>query len=277
MNSRQKQILALLHTSDQSIRSLASRFEVTEMTVRRDLKVLSDYEGVIVSRGQAMLYDKLQKSSEDAETEAAAVVRANIAEALYHRIFPAETLFLSGGRTTLAFARYLATHCVSPVTVVTNSLAIASTLFCGNSRNGAMGQCKVILLGGELRTDQMDLMGAVAEKNLREYYVEWLVTGCDAADSERGFFTSDLSVSNLERESVKIADHVAVVTQSTKFSMRALAKFADFSDIDLLVTDDNLPSSVAERIEQRGLEVIRANSEEEQDLRPEARDLRPGT
>ena len=268
MNSRQKQILALLRTSDQSIRSLASRFEVTEMTVRRDLKALSDHEGVIVSRGQVMLYDKLQKSSEDAEMEASAVVRANIAEALYHRIFPVETLFLSGGRTTLAFARYLAAHSVSPATVVTNSLAIASTLFCGNNRNDATGQSKVILLGGELRTDQMDLMGPVAEKNLREYHVEWLVTGCDAADSERGFFTSDLSVSNLERESVKIADHVAVVTASEKFTLGGFVKFADFSDIDLLVTDENLPSSVAEGLEQHGLEVIRAKGEEQQDQGP---------
>ena len=262
MNSRQKQILELLHTSDQSIKSLASRFGVTEMTVRRDLKALSDHEGVIVSCGQVMLYDKLQKSSEDAEMEAAAVVRANIAETLYHRIFPMETLFLSGGRTTLAFARYLASHCTSPVTVVTNSLAIASTLFCGNNRNDATGQCKVILLGGELRNDQMDLMGPVAEKNLREYHVEWLVTGCDAADSERGFFTSDLSVSNLERESVKIADHVAVLTASEKFALRAFVKFADFSDIDLLVTDNQLASSMVSQLKKHGLEVIRANCEE---------------
>ena len=263
MNSRQKQILALLRTRDQSIKSLASRFGVTEMTVRRDLKALSGHEGVIVSRGQVMLYDKLQKSSEDAETESSAVVRADIAEALYHRIIPAETLFLSGGRTTLAFARYLASHCSSPVTVVTNSLAVASTLFCGNNRNGAAGQCRVILLGGEMRDDQMDLMGPVAEKNLREYHVEWLVTGCDAADPERGFFTSDLSVSNLERESVKIAGHVAVITESGKFDLKAFVKFADFSDIDLLVTDGNLPPSVAERLEQHGLEVIRISVGEE--------------
>ena len=262
MNSRQKQILALLRTSDQSIRSLASRFEVTEMTVRRDLKALSDHEGVIVSRGQVMLYDKLQKSSEDGETEASAAVRANIAEALYRRVFPVETLFLSGGRTTLAFARYLASHCTSPVTVVTNSLAIASTLFCGNNRNDATGQCKVILLGGELRTDQMDLMGPVAEKNLREYHVEWLVTGCDAADPERGLFTSDLSVSNLERESVKIASHVAVVTASEKFALRAFVKFADFNDIDLLVTDSQLAPSIASQLKEHGLEIIRASCEE---------------
>ena len=63
MNARQRQILALLRTSDQSIKALASRFAVTEMTVRRDLKALSYHEGVIVSRGQAMLYDKLQKWS----------------------------------------------------------------------------------------------------------------------------------------------------------------------------------------------------------------------
>ena len=80
----------------------------------------------------------------------------------------------------------------------------------------------------------------------------------DFANPETGFYTSDLSVSNLERESVKIADHVAVVTQSAKFGMKALVKFADFSDIDLLVTDDGLPPAVAARLAQHGLEVVLA-------------------
>ena len=92
--------------------------------------------------------------------------------------------------------------------------------------------------------------------------VEWLVTGCDAADPERGFFTSDLSVSNLERESVTIADHVVVVTTSEKFALRAFVKFADFSDIDMLVTDSQLAPALANQLKKRGLEVIRASCEE---------------
>ena len=257
MNERQTLILEALRTSDQTIKSLAIRHQVAEMTVRRDLKALGEQADIVISNGVVRLYDRLHKSSEDVDS-GQALVRNAIAAALYHRIFPAETLFVSGGRTTLAFARYLCSHCTSPVTVVTNSLASASTLFSENRTKGSSRMFKVILLGGEFRTDMMDLMGPVAEKNLREYHVSWLVTGCDAANPESGFYSSDLSVSNLERESVKIADHTAVVTESLKFGSKALVKFADFSDIDLLVTDDRLDPAVAESLKQHGLEVIQA-------------------
>ncbi len=255
MNDRQRQILTLLRTSDQTVKALAAQFNVTEMTVRRDLKALSAREGVVVARGHVLLYDTLHKSSEDGESGAAGVRQA-IAATLYRHLFPTDTLFISGGRTTLAFARYLSAHCTAPVTVVTNSLAIASTLFRGNGLREGGGHCKVVLLGGEFRDDKMDLMGPVAEKNLREYHVSWLVTGCDAASEEGGFYTADLSISNLERESVKIADHVAVVTESTKFGLKALAKFADFSEIEVLATDRQIDEGLLCRLRARGLEVI---------------------
>ena len=66
----------------------------------------------------------------------------------------------------------------------------------------------------------------------------------------------DLHEANLERESVKIADHVAVVTESAKFGLKALAKFADFSEIEVLATDRQMDEGLLCRLRARGLEVI---------------------
>lgn len=259
MNARQKEILDLLQTSDQDLRSLSKHFSVAEMTIRRDLKLLEDAFGVVLSRGRVMLYDKFDKNVNVEETKQT-LKRNAIVEALYKRIFPTNAIFLSGGKTTLALANYIVQHCREPLTIVTNSLAIGSTIFRGTTAPNSPLQCKVILLGGEFRTGTMDLMGPVAEKNLLEYHVDWLISGCDAADVEKGLYTSDLSISNLEKNSLQIADNVAIVTDSSKFSKKALVKFADFSHVNILATDDELSPAQIETLSAQGVEVIIAKS-----------------
>lgn len=249
MNTRQHDILELLQSGSQDIKALAAHFQVVEMTIRRDLQELSSAFPILVVRGTAMLQDAWQ-ASPDVDSPDLAATKSALAKALYDRIFPLQTLFLSGGTTTLCFARLLAARCTSHMTVITNSLHIASTLF--------RSRCKVILLGGEFRTDAMDLIGPVAEKNLKEYHVDWLVTGCDAASLDAGFYTSDLSLSNLEQKSLQIADRVAVITDSSKFGKRALTRFATLDQIQLLVTDRNLPQDRQEQLRETSLELILA-------------------
>ena len=140
-------------------------------------------------------------------------------------------MMLSTGGTTLAFAKALAQRNLS-ITVLTNSIPIASALF--------QTQIKVILTGGELRTTSMDLVGPAAEKYLSDYHIDLLLTGCDGADAQQGFYTSDLNLASYEKLSVKISDKIFILTESTKFGRKALAKFAELNDIDGLVTDNGL-------------------------------------
>ena len=142
---------------------------------------------------------------------------------------------------------------VLPMTVVTNSLSVASTLF--------RSCCKVILLGGELRTNSLDLVGPISEKNIEEYHVDWLISGCDGAFSDYGFYTSDISLSNLEKKSIGIADHVAVIADSTKFGRKALTRFAALKDIDLLVTDNGLSDDDYKKLRKAAIEVIKVELE----------------
>ena len=247
MHQRQKKILDMLQSGRVEIRSAALELGVTEMTLRRDLKDLENRKLVLRVKGGAIPHPAQY------EPESSVTLQLDrkfaIANALFLRILPADSIFLSTGSTSLAFAKVIARRNVLPMTVITNSLPVASTLF--------RSCCKVILLGGELRTNSLDLVGPIAERNLEEYRVNWLISGCDGAFSDYGFYTSDVSLSNLEKKSLRIAEHAVIIADSSKFGRRALTRFASLKDIDLLVTDDELVPDDEVKLKKAGIEIIK--------------------
>ena len=247
MHQRQEKILDMLQNGKVEIRSAALELGVTEMTLRRDLKELEERKLVLRVKGGAIPHPARY------EPETAVTARLDrkfaIANALFLRILPADSIFLSTGSTTLAFAKVIARRNVLPMTVITKSLPVASTLF--------RSCCKVILLGGELRTNSLDLVGPIAERNLEEYHVNWLISGCDGAFSDYGFYTSDVSLSNLEKKSLRIAEHAVIIADSSKFGRRALTRFASLKDIDLLVTDDEFAPADEIKLAKAGIEIIK--------------------
>ena len=248
MHQRQKKILDMLQNGKVMIREAAAELGVTEMTLRRDLKELESRKLILCVKGGAILHPA--RYEPDTAPDEHLDRKFAIADELYRRILPEDSIFISTGTTSLAFAKVVARRNMHPMTVITNSLPVASTLFRSN--------CKVILLGGELRTNSLDLVGPIAERNLEEYHVKWLISGCDGALSDYGFYTSDVSLSNLEKKSLDIAEHAAVIADSSKFGRRALTRFASLSDIDLLVTDAGLPEEDFRKLHCSGIEIIRA-------------------
>lgn len=218
------------------------------MTIRRDLHELEKRKLVLSVKGGAMLHPAQYEPAGEGTADHLEQKIA-IANTLFLRIMPADSLFLSAGTTTLAFARVLAQRNVRGVTVITNSLPVASTLF--------QSRCKVILLGGELRNDSMDLIGPAAEKNLEEYHVDYLVSGCDAAIADQGFYTSDMSLANLEQKSLRIADHAVIICDSSKFGKRALTRFARSDEIQLLVTDEGISADDHSVLRRSGMEILK--------------------
>ncbi|MBE6362061.1 MAG: DeoR/GlpR transcriptional regulator [Lentisphaerae bacterium] len=249
MYQRQRKILDILQKGRLSIRETARELGVTEMTLRRDLKSLEERKLILMVKGGAVLHPARYEPENDDPSDSSMDCKFAIGNALYERIMPANSIFISAGTTSLAFAKVIARRNHLPMTVITNSLPVASTLF--------RSCCKVILLGGELRTHSLDLTGPIAEKNLEEYQVDWLISGCDAALSDYGFYTSDVSVSNLEKRSLQIASKAAIITTSSKFGRRALTRFATLDDIDLLVTDEQLTADDEAVMIRSGVEIIK--------------------
>ena len=249
MNTRQQELKNKIDTLGHiDIVTEAEAFGVSEMTIRRDIAFLEKNGLAVQVKGGAIPKAKICESMIDSPAKNA--IAAGMMEIL-EQMPEVKTLMLSTGGTTLAFARLLAQKNL-PITVLTNSIPIASALF--------QTQTKVILTGGELRTTSMDLVGPAAEKYLSDYHVDLLLTGCDGADSQEGFYTSDLNLASYEKLSVKIADKTFILTESAKFKRKALAKFAELNEIDSLITDNNLKAIDREILARRKIKVITVRS-----------------
>jgi DeoR/GlpR family transcriptional regulator of sugar metabolism len=224
-------------------------FAVSSMTIRRDFKKLEEMNLALSVQGGIVL--RAGARDEPFSLERGSDAQRRIASEAIRRFGSAKTVMLSVGTTTLEIARQLVRQPPNiPLTVVTNSLPIASVLF--------RSEIQVVLTGGVFRAGSMDLVGPITEKNLSEFHLDLLVSGCDAADPESGFFTNDLNLAAAERKSVEASDRVIIVTESHKFSRRSFVRFASLDEVMMVVTDSDLSDSDRKALADRRVEVVLA-------------------
>lgn len=246
MNSRQKKLLEKLRKGiELSITEEAGNFGTSEMTIRRDFQFLQDEGLALRTHGGAVIRDTAD--NELTNISNASDAQKRIAKMTLKLIKPNATIMLSAGTTTLQVAREIAKSGMR-ISIVTNSLPIAAVLF--------KTDVKVLLTGGELRKNSMDLVGPVTEKNLGEFYIDTLISGCDGADPQEGFFTSDMNLAEMEKKSVQISEKVIIITESHKFLKRSFVKFALPEEVSIVVTDRSLPPKKLAAMKKHGIETI---------------------
>ncbi|MFH1024647.1 MAG: DeoR/GlpR family DNA-binding transcription regulator [Planctomycetota bacterium] len=218
-----------------SVDRLARRFDLSRMTVRRDLAALAragrlsrTHGGAVASRTGLVEF-----SFRDRENHRLGEKRA-IARAVAARIRPGMTVSLDTGTTTREVARALVG--IRGITVLTSSLAIAALLYANEG-------CEVVLPGGVVRRTSPDLTGSLAEETLRNFRVDLAVIGADAA-APGGIFTRDVGVSRICRAMVARAAEVVLVADSGKFATTAFVHSLDWKDVDRVVTDDGCSPAV---------------------------------
>ena len=247
MHTRHKKLLEeLQRTGYLSFKEASLLAGVTEMTIRRDVRLLSERHLVLAVKNGMISHP----AGYEPENSSLLLTpeKFALAEALYNAVMPVRTLFLGSGFTVLAFAKILARRTSPQVRVITNSLAAAAALF--RTRH------KVLLLGGELRQESMDLKGDMANSNIRSCRVDFLISGCDGCSAEFGFYTSDPELSRLERSSIAIADKVAIIAESSKFSRQGKVCFAAPNEVDLLVTDKKADPAAVDSLTRAGVRVL---------------------
>lgn len=243
---RKSYILDLLQNDKPvSVRELALEFNVSEMTIRRDLDELQRQGLAVRTHGGAVPTGKLRFLQTGLPTYGSSAIKSKIGEAAARLAQPGQTVVIDTGTTALEVARHLRQD--AGITVATTSLYVAQELF--NT------QVDVLILGGFLRREFPSVYGPLTEKLLEDIHIDILFIGCDGASSEGGFYSNDLHVSSLERSMIRIADRVVVVTESSKFGRRAFSRYASVDQVSAVVTDNGLSSTDRNNLAERGVEV----------------------
>lgn len=251
MSSRRSEIAALLATAGEaSIASLASRFGVSEMTIRRDLEALEAEGGIRRVRGGAI--SVVSRSYEPPIVEralASAAAKRAIGQAAASLLSDGEIAILDVGTTTLELARALSGH--RSMTVVTASLLVAGELA------NATG-IRTLVTGGVLRPGELSLIGHRAEESFADINCDTVFLGVAGIDADRGLTEYNLDDARVKRAALSAARRCVVLADQTKLGRVTFASVAPLSVVDVLVTDADPDHPVVVQAADTGVEIVHA-------------------
>lgn len=248
--SRRNDILDLINLNGQIyVDELSEKFGVSEVTIRNDLDQLEQKKLLIRARGGAMRIEgrvgtdyHLSEKDKINYNE-----KVKIGKAASKLVSPSEIILIDSGTTTAELAKNLDE--IENLTVITNALNIASLLL--NKPN-----ISLTIPGGFLRKNSQSLVGPMAERALKNFYVDKAFLGVDGVDTKTGLYTPNIEEAHLNELMIEIANEVLLVTDSSKFKRKSFAFICPMSKIDVVVTDDKILTEDHKRLEDNGVKVI---------------------
>ena len=245
LHNRQAEILELLRQQGfVAIDQLARSFNVSEQTVRRDIKHLEQRGLVARYHGGAGL--PVGPSGMDyasRETRYPAEKRI-IGQLIASQIPEGATVFLDIGTTVAAVAEALLKH--QNLTVVTNHITVASML----SRRSTF---QVILAGGLLRHNDHATTGEATREFLERFRVGYGIFGIGSIDPEGELLDYDYRDIGVSKAAMKISRRKFVALDHSKFGSDAAIRVGHASEIDAIFTDRRPPELYAKLLAREGV------------------------
>jgi DeoR family myo-inositol catabolism operon transcriptional repressor len=232
-HKRLNAIVDYLKTHNQAtIRELAERFEVSEITIRRDLTIL-DENGVInkVYGGAVYNFDKIHQkleipiSKRQAENISA---KQKIGELSATLVEDGDTIFVDTGSTVYRMIPHLQRF--NNLTIVTNSL---DGLLAGSTLSGI----RLLTVGGVFQPDTHSFAGSYSEYALDRYSFNKSFISAVSVSPERGVSNNNIYDTAIKRTAIKNSQKSYLVVDGSKFSQDAFNNFAALNEFSGLVTD----------------------------------------
>jgi DeoR/GlpR family transcriptional regulator of sugar metabolism len=225
------------------VADLARTFGVSEMTVRRDLRILAR-EGKL-ERVHGGAVDSLpERPFEEIEVERFDV-KDRIGAAAAALVADGQTVMVDIGTSTLQAARHLRGR---SITVITTNLAVYEELV---SDPGI----EIILAGGLVRRNYRSLTGVLAEDGLRQLSANVALLGTSGIDRDLAVWDTTMVEVPTKRAMIEAAEYVVLLADAEKFSMSGVVRVCGPDAIDHIITDAAVPATRRSAIDEAGIEV----------------------
>ena len=225
-----------------TITEIVTRFVISNETARRDLDYLQSQKLIQRVYGGAILMP---------QTDISRPVRgprnlSAIGKVAADLVKPGESIFLGNGSTTLQVAQHLRRR--NNITVITNSLANVNVL-AGTSVN-------LIVLGGNINPDELNICGDLAVDCTNQFYCNKAFFGCGGITNNLDIMDHNNTSAPLHSHFIERSSQHILVTSSPKFDAPAFVKACSMRDVDIVITDTQLSRDYAQRIRDLGVELI---------------------
>lgn len=231
-----------------NVLKLSQELNVSTVTIRKDLKHLEERKLLFRAHGGASINNPYINDRPVNEKEKIRVAqKQRIARYAAGLVEPKDSIIMASGTTVIELARHIKAD--NQLTVVTASLNTALIL----SKNS---QTDIIQLGGMVRKSSSSTIGPYAENLLNNFSCSKLFLGVDGIDPEYGLTTTNAMEANLNQQMIKAAQKVIILADSSKFGRRGFSKICELSEVDIIITDNEVTPLFVKSIEESGIEIV---------------------
>lgn len=222
--------------------------DVSDMTLRTDLKTLDGDRRIVRTHGGARSVkyvvgtDDLLANRVTRNVEA----KAAIAHKAVDLVRPDSTIYLDSGSTTTEVARILPDQ---RLLVFTNSITCAAEL-------ARLERAHTIVVGGSLNRYSMSLNGSRCMEDIAGLSFDVLFLGITTYQASTGFACGSYDEAALKRALIARAEKTVALMESAKVGRRSTFKICDLSDVDVVISDGQLPSDFEKACEEAEVKIL---------------------
>jgi len=255
--SRQADLASFVAEKGQvTVADLATRFDVSPDTIRRDLDQL-DADGILIrTHGGAVSLSAVPRADTgvDVRMRLQTSAKDRIGALAASLVTDGTVLMINAGTTSLSMARHLKDQ--RELTIATNNLRIPAEISPKVCRD-------LYLFGGSVRLGAQAVVGPLsfrADGNTGDIDIkcDLAVIGVGAI-SASGYTTSHLAEAVMMGQMMRRATRVIVLADSSKFGRQLFAQISTLDAGDVLVTDQQPPQDLQAALDENGVQVLVAD------------------
>lgn len=231
-----------------STSELSKKFNISLVTIRSDLNILSDKGLLVKTHGGAVTnsYRINDIIPSDVKYKKNTAEKRKIAKLANRYINDGDVIILDSGSTTLELARVLQ---AKDLTVFTNDLQIGMIL----SKNPNV---KLNMSGGELISGVYTLAGYETENYFKKVSVDKLFLSCDALDVDFGLSNRDRKEIGFKQAMIANSKEITLLIDHTKLNSKVLMHVANINELDRIIVDE-IREEDYRKFNRYGVEIIK--------------------
>lgn len=250
LTSQRKQLIleALKRDGQVVAKTLSVEFDVSEDTIRRDLRELAA-EGQLqrVHGGALPASAAVVDLAGREQIESAA--KAAIGRAAAGMIARGQIAFVDGGTTAVQMVRHLPRDLRA--TIVTHSPSVAVAL-------ADHAELEVVMIGGRLFRHSMVNVGAAAIEALSHIRADLYFMGVTGVHPQAGLSTGDREEAYVKRAFVEHAAETVVLASAEKLNAASPYKIADVTAAGTIVVERDTAEALTAPFDALGITIVRA-------------------
>ena len=253
-SERLGQIIQILRERNgASIKQLAHRLNVTEMTIRRDLEslrinnIINLVHGAAIYNpdagnvGSGVTYPAMQeKGIMDNE-------KSRIGKAAARLVVPGDVIFVDTGTTTVQLIKYLTTGL--PITLACFTMNALSAVQKKNVEH-------LVFVGGAYHYNTQMFESPEAIQMIRKMRATKAFISAAGIDKKLGLTCVHQYEVSTKQACVETAQQKILLTDSSKFDTVTPAYFGELSQIDTIITDDGITPEWQDTLHSMNIKLI---------------------